>query len=386
MTARAVGLALAGGRGVYAWWPSASAGADAARTIEFAFDAAALAAGDDTVLLPALTALRRFAAAQTLHVALATPWASPRLVSLPPIREREARAVLARDAARYFPAPRTESVVTVRALARDAWLACDADGVVLDAVARAAQTAGYAMVRFLPAAASWAHTGANAAERAFVLDDEATVISSRRGMIAALRRCRVADLASGLAHGEDALALAARHAPAASEPELVSARERAARDRRARRSVRHLLLTGTVLFVAGFAMQGVGTAQRVSRLEARRNALRPAVAPLVALRDSLTQAAEALDVLARARADAPSWGARLLTLAAALPRDAYFTSVRADADSAIVEGRAVDAARLLARLKAAQGVRSVRATSETIAGDGTAEFAAVVHFAARGAP
>ena len=133
-------------------------------------------------------------------------------------------------------------------------------------------------------------------------------------------------------------------------------------------------------------MQGVGTAQRVSRLEARRNALRPAVAPLVALRDSLTQAAEALDVLARARADAPSWGARLLTLAAALPRDAYFTSVRADADSAIVEGRAVDAARLLARLKAAQGVRSVRATSETIAGDGTAEFAAVVHFAARGAP
>lgn len=84
MRARTVGLALASARGVFAWGPASPTAPEGAGTEEFRFDADALAAGDESTLLPALRAAR-LAAAQdvparegnvpcALHVALASPW------------------------------------------------------------------------------------------------------------------------------------------------------------------------------------------------------------------------------------------------------------------------------------------------------------------------
>ncbi len=387
MTARVAALALGNGRGVYAWWPPSAAAADAARTTEFAFDAGALAAGDDTALADALRTLRRAApAAHALHVALASPWTSPREVALPPVSEREARAVLTRDAARHFPAVRAEPTVSVRSLGRRTWLACDADGVVLDAIGRGARAAGFTSVRVVPAVGAWARTVTDVARRAFELDGEAAVIGARRGNITSLRRCRAGDLPPDGMVVADVLAVAARYAPSCAERELASERVRAARDAVAMRAARPLVVVGIAMLLVAGGVQAWGASHRVTRLEERRTALRPAVAPYLAARDSLVQAGDALALLARARAQSSVWGRRVWALAAALPDDAYLTALRGDGDSVRVEGRAADAAFVLERFKAVPGVTSVRATSPVAGTDELVVFSAIVRFGDGGAP
>jgi len=378
MNARSASLSLAADRGIAAW-SLAPGGAAAARTAEFTFDAAALAAGDESVLADALQTLWRVSQARELHVALASPWATPRVVALPPLRTSEARTVLQRDAARHFPVVRTEPVVAARALPHHAWLACDADGVVLDAIARAARAAGFTAVRVVAAAAAWAHAAATATDRAYLVGDEATLLSARGGHITSLRRCRTAEVPRGATAIADALGMAAQHAPHAAELELVSASERTARADRARRTARGLGLAGLCLLAMAAAIHARGAQQRVARIEARRAAMHAVVAPLTASRDSLTEIEDALQAITRVQS-APQWSARLVALARALPLDAYFLSVRGDADSVLVEGRAPDAAIVLERLRAAHGVREVRALASPVLSEGPAAFSALVWF------
>lgn len=393
MRRRPVGLALAAGRGVYAWWPAAAAG-DGARTEAFTFDSDALAAGDDAALIPALRAAVQAALrgaptsgspdAPALHVALASPWTLPREVDLPPMRESEAQPVLQRDAARHFPVPRVEPVVAVRALRRGVWLACDADGVVLDTIARAARTAGFAAVRIVPAVGAWAQAVGETRASSVVLDDEATVLRVERGRITSLRRCRAADRPAGDAHMGDALALAACHVHQSTEQEFVSPTERAVRKTAVQRTVRALFRVGVSATLLAVAFQAWGGARRVVRLERQRAALRPAVAPYLALRDSLSALQDAMAALARGRAQA-GWTDRLSALAEALPDGARFTALRGAGDSVLVEGAAPVAQAAVEALKSARGVSRVRLTVAGASADDGESFAAIVFFRDGGA-
>jgi Tfp pilus assembly protein PilN len=394
VSGRTVGLALAAGRGVFAWWPASSASPDTARTEEFGFDADALAAGDDSTLLPCLRAARlavtrhapsHDARAQIgLHVALASPWTSPREVALPPMREAEARRVLARDAARYFPVRRAEPAVAVRALRRGAWLAADADDVVLDAIARAAHAAGFSALRIVPAVAAWAHAVGDAQGGTVVLDGEAAVLGVRHGRLDSLRRCRAADLPAGAAASGDALALAARHAPQCDEREFLSTAQRAVRDASVTRMARQLMAIGVAAIIVIGVLQAWGGAYQVARLQRQRAVLQPTVAPLVALRDSLLAVHEARTALVLGRAQA-RWSERLSALAETLPDGAYFTAFRGAGDSVVVEGTASDAQTAVARLKSGRGVRLVRPTAAAASTDDDREpFSAVVFFGAGG--
>jgi hypothetical protein len=387
VTVRAAAVALGAGRGVLAAWPSELATPGSARAEAFDFDATALAAADDAVLVPAFRALARMSQAPAvLHVALASPWSAPREVALPPMKQREARGVLVRDAARHFPALRTEPVVEACALTRGRWLAADADGVVLDAIARAARTAGFTAVRFVPAIAAWARTATSAAPHAFVVDDEAAVLTTSAGAITSVRRCRASDIPLGTATTRDALDVAARNAPQASWLELASERTQRARNTAAVRAARQFALLGFIALAVTAALQLWGGARRVALLERQRATLQPAVAPFVARRDSLVSVLDAAAQLSLSRAQA-RWGARLLVLSEALPDDAWFTAFRAAGDSVVVEGSAVEAASVLEHLGRAPGVRNVRSSlTAAMAADDRESFAAVVHFHAGSAP
>lgn len=392
MRTRTVGLALASARGVIAWGPASP---DGVRTEEFSFDADALASGDDAALLPALRAARLAAirnvpargkaAPCVLQVALASPWTSPREVTLPPMRESEALRVLARDAARYFPMLRAEPAVAVRALRRGAWIACDADGVVLDAISRAACAAGFTALRVVPAVAAWAQAAGDARAATFVLDGEVAVLGVKRGRITALRRCRAADHPAGETATGDALAQAARFVSQCGGHELLSKAQRAAHDATAAPFARRLLAVGLVALAVAAALQAWGGAHRVEQLERQRAALQPALAPFLALRDSLLDAQDARSALARGRAQA-RWSERLAALAEALPDGAYFTAFRGAGDSAVVEGTALDAQAAVARLRSARNVLRVRpAAAGVSASDEREPFSAIVFFGVGGA-
>lgn len=389
MTARFAAMALGSGRGVAATWPAA-AHPDAARLEPFTFDAVALEAGDESTLSAALGALRRGAApARTLHVALATPWTSPREIALPPMRVHEARAVLTRDVARHFPSPRGTPILGVRALRPGAWLAFEADGIVLDAVMRAARQAGFEDVRFAGAVGAWGHAAGSAAGRVFATDGEAAVIHATRGRITRLRRCRTADLGLPAASPApaDALPDAARHAPWNAEPELISAGESRARETRVVATVRLLARIGLVSLLAAGAFHWWGAQRRVATLEARREALRPGLQSVLAVRDSLTHVTDILGELARAERSAPRWSDRVWALATVLPNDAHFTSWRGEADSLVIEGRAGDAAAVMERLRTARGVDAVRAAAAVDnAGTSGLAFSVMVRFRPGGAP
>lgn len=383
MTQRRAAMALGAGRGASAWWPAAAA-PDAARLEPFAFDAGALTAGDEGALAAAMHALQRCTAdARVLHVALASPWTSPRELALPPMRMHEAQAVLTRDAARHFPVPHAEPVVAARPVRRDAWLAADADGVVLDAIGRAAHAAGFTDVRFVPAVVAWGHAAGTSTQRVFAVDDEAAVLDADAGRVTRLRRCRTADLGASrtAAAPDDALPLAASHAPWSEAFELVSAAARTERASRARTLSRRLVAAGLVAMAAGAALHVWGLERRAARIEAQRDAVHAVIAPLRATRDSLAQATDELAALSQAARQAPAWSQRLWALASALPADAYLTAWRGDGDSVIVEGRASDAAAAVERLRTARGVEAVRPMVPSLATDAEdAPFSVTVRF------
>jgi hypothetical protein len=375
-------VALASGHGVCAV---------AQRTESFSFDAAALAAGDGTTLATTLRAARLTASREAarrveLHVALCAPWTAPREVSLPPMRAHEAHAVLTRDHARHFPVARVEPVVAIQPLRPNAWLAADADGLVLGAIARAAAEAGYAAVRIVPAAGAWAVAGDAATARPFVVDDECTVISARGGQLTALRRMRAVDAPTAGAISDDAIALAARYAPACAAFELVGRDTRAERAVVARRLTRRLVGAGAIALAAATVAVYGGAARRLSTLKAGRAAIQPTVRPVAAQYDALAELQEARVAMRAARAE-PAWSARLAAIAGVLPDEAHLTAFRAAGDSAVIEGEAPSAADALARVRQAPAVRSVREMQAGPAGDESREpFAAVVHFRSGGAP
>jgi Tfp pilus assembly protein PilN len=117
-----------------------------------------------------------------------------------------------------------------------------------------------------------------------------------------------------------------------------------------------------------------GARRELGALRAQREALRPAVADAMAIRDSLGTVRGALETLASLEATAPHWSGFLTDVADYLPSGAHLLALRAAGDSAVLQGVAREAAGAFEAIRQIPDVSGVRAEApirQEIAADGT---------------
>lgn len=360
------------------------------------------------------SALRELAAAvgrpMRLHVALVPPAVQVRCLSLPRASERELVHLLRRDLVRYF--PMTDEVVVGAAApphgsAAMPVVAAVAPAGLLRAVERAARAAGAEVERVVPAHAAWrraaldtfaaARTGAsalviasddrievlrlvdgwptiyrrigrgnNAAQRLReALDGDGAapsvvLVGDRVPWNAVLEEAAVQPLAAAPI-GSTAPPVAARYAVAADGPELVPDEVRNARAASDRRWVMRLAAASLVCLGIAGALELWGTSRAAAALDARRAAIGQSVQSAVAARDAATTVADRLVAIESLKAATPRWSSLLKMLAQRLPDDAYLVSLRAEGDSASLEGVAASAAEVITALRETPEVMGVRA-------------------------
>ena len=349
-------------------------------TLDERLDAGALDVDPRAALDAALARLLRRLPAppSVVTIALAPALAEVHAIELPPLPLREARRAIARDPARHFATAGGDAVVAVEA--------GDSPGQIVAALARAdlvaalreAAVAQRLHVRAVrPALTAWLHAAGDAATRVVIADaEETTVVARAGGRVASVARCRTANAARvraliGDAAAEtvrtigdtDLLALAAAHVPLARGLDLVdAARERAGR-RRTRRIAAGLAAAVVVLLVGLAAARIVYLRAELARAVDARARIARAVEPALVRAAAVRGAAERARAVDRLRREAPPWPERVAMVAAALPDDAHLTSLRAAGDSIVVAGQGTDAASVLLAMRAAPGVRAVRATA-----------------------
>jgi general secretion pathway protein L len=138
--------------------------------------------------------------------------------------------------------------------------------------------------------------------------------------------------------------------PAVAQPRRIPLRETAAF--RPSRLAQVLLALCAVLAVAVVATPLLMRALAVSRMEARIDALKPAVAEAEALRRRITSAAGETDVLTAERARVGDALQALAAVTDSLPDDTYLTGFALHDRQLVLEGQSAAAARLIPALAA----------------------------------
>lgn len=372
-----------------------------ARALE---SAGALATALQAVAATLESALGHALGPARVHIALQPPLADARLVQLPPLRPREAEAVLRRDAARHFVGGAVARVVGVVAVRRDAagpTLAAAAALPLVETVRSAVAAAGWRLAGVVPAHASWlaalpaAERGETAAGLAVIAVEGAAahVIRREGDTVTVLRRVPVAWIDEVVAAAgtpgtavifaespdrtsivrafraagwtvEDADAATAADAAAAhagdAQLELVPPTLAAARRSR-QRAVAWRVAASALLLVAGAAaLELWGTRRELTAVRARRAEIRDDVAPLLAARDSLGRLEGRIAAIRTLDTDAPRWTRALFDLALLLPQDTRLTSLQANGDTVVIEAAGARAGAALQALRNANSLRDVR--------------------------
>ena len=319
--------------------------------------------------------------ATALRVALLPPLAEVRIEELPTIGGDQLRAVVARDASKYFAVGAEPQVVQVRPVleraqaAFGAHLLSAAPERVVTAVLRAASESGWSVDSLSAAQIAWVAAGGGSATangmrtKALVsMDDRIELLELAGPRITQIRRLRaggsttatddVRSLASG---SEDAAALAARNVPSNDADSLWPDTVRADRERVQWKAATRLAIAAVVLLVIAAVVEWIGAGSAVNRVAAERAAIAPRVAVALATRDSI----QALDARRAALegfgAGAARWSSTLVELSRALPKDASLISFRASGDSVFFVGEAEHAADVFRALGASKAFNGVRA-------------------------
>ena len=346
----------------------------------------------------------------TMHVSIALmpPLSDTRVLTLPPLRLREAEAVIRRDVARYFvggSAARTVGIARAAAGAckgdaapATAVLAAAAPTATLEAVRAAATRVGWVVDAVAPAHGAWigAAAGARVGAILAVAGDGAVVIGFEDGEVNRIRQLPSALLdeivgAAGSPRGEalvfagedahdafagalrragwtvrdgrgdarSALELAALHAqdsPIVFVPPSVVAE----RWRRSRTLGRRMAIAAVGLIILAAAIEVWGTRRELNAVRERRAAIRPQVAPLLASRDSIEQLRERADAIRSLEEDAPRWTRALFDLALLLPADAHVTTLRTRGDTLVIEASGARAGEALQALRRAGSLTDLR--------------------------
>ena len=373
-----------------------------------------------------------------LHVALLPPLASCRRLTMPGVRESEAREILKRDLNRYLPIETEEQETDVHgtgAFARSPFSLLAAPREMLEAIAQAARQSGWHLAEIVAAESAWAaaawhqHRSLFRRENSLVvgLEDRIEILGVRRGRLLAIRRLPAATIATAvdaitnsatlstpLLIGGSAVAAVrtqleqrglspcelpddARSAPAAwaarfasrSEgPALLPERERKERAHSERfRIMTRFAASAALLVMAGLLIWRAAERNR-SRFASERARLRAEVMTAVARRDTLSALLERLTTLESRSSSAPRWSELLVSIGRELPNGAFLTLLRADGDTVRLEGvapRASAAFDAIARVPQLRDVRPDGAIHQEVHGGApTAErFTLIATFARR---
>ncbi len=359
----------------------------------------------------AMEELRALAGARpaTLHVALLPPMVEIKRIEFPPLRRAEVEAVLARDGSRYFLAAAEPRVVSAERVDRTAVIAAAAPAEAVEQLHREARRIGWRIGTVVPAHGAWvASTRRQPGPRAswcllapcgrthellIVRNGRLTMTRRLRAEASGATAARVAEAVSGIgplvvigsrAHQGELLSdlgnrgievlqlsgavpegspeeLAARFAGASTFLELGPASARTVAARRVQRLARAMFAAAAALGLAAAGLEWWGTARELDRVIAVRAQHRRQVAEALAVRAGLDGWEARLRLLRGAEMGAVRWSMMLAELADHLPADAHITSMRATADSILLEGEAGQATASFEALGAITGLRGVRA-------------------------
>lgn len=305
----------------------------------------------------------------SVTVAVLPPLARARHVTLPPMSARDRALAVGRMPARYF-LGLAEPVAVVAAPRGQIVFAVSEQ--TLRTIDAAMAAAGWQLDRVVPAYAAWrmaalkrwpaARRGSHDVVAAG--DAEWTTITLADGEPQMIRRTRDPRSATGsLLLADDAAAAAgeaAAFARSVTDVELVSADEAIRRSRSAGRAARWLTAAAALLLLAAGGVRHIGLLRERDAIIAQRAAMRTRVGAAMSERDSLSRVASVIVAVSRLEQTAPRWSAVVARAAAALPARSSFVSLRAEGDSARIEGEADDATAVFTRLQRAPGLLSVR--------------------------
>lgn len=354
-----------------------------------------------------------------MDVALMRRMAHAKVVPLPPVRRAELGALLRRNARRHFavrdeplvadalrmPGPRSGSLAPS--------LATVAPAAVVQSIADAAEGAGFAIGRMVPAAVALAEAVRARVPRArkgriaavccapgapeLVLLENGAVrlvqplpastdpVTLARAVAAAVREASAdgAPADALLVLGDDGEAEMVRYALEAeggappllldsgldglpaeavlalgaalardSAPTLLPESVRRERARAARRRTALLAAAASILLLIAAAAHLTGLRREVDAVRARRAEIRPQVGRALEARGGVTELRERLRVLSALEAQAPQWTERMASLARALPDSAWLRTLTADSAGVRMAGVARSVSTVIPALEA----------------------------------
>lgn len=347
-----------------------------------------------------------------IDFALLPPLVEVRWVELPPLREEELHAVLARDVRRYFPGVREPQVVAaVRARTGAPVLAAIAPASLLHALERAAAEGEWTMGAVTPAYAAWTAASTvlwpelRRGRGALVVAGErrTEVLQVEHGTISFVRRlpaaeCQAEALVGALGDGSARVAvigppgasaplveffaahrvtslqpsrgeypvdspgaLAAAFAADGPGPVFLSEGAREGVRRRTRRAVGALATLAAALLLTAGLLELWGAQRELDAVLARREAIRTAVGEVAAVREIMDGLEGRASVLAELEAMSPRWSGVVARVGGALPKDAHLSALRARGDTLALEGVARRAGGVFDGVRRIPGVTEVRA-------------------------
>ena len=359
-----------------------------------------------------------------LSVALLAPLVEVRTLELPPLREPELRALLTRNAARYFVGARSPQLVGVAwaPRARGAvapMVAAAAPLRLISAIQGAARDSGWLVDSVTPAESAWAKAATSAwpafakqsAHLLVLHSDRTDLVQLRDGQVAAVRRFRtgsgdaelIADAVVsaargpgvttkprvaiiGRAEGRQELARALSGAGAslvtpppafaeiAEQPERFAAafaaptndlalrtdEVRASIDDRASRVAIAIASAAGVFVLLSGAFEMWGVKRELKAVTDERAALKPRLSSTLVGRTSIETAYSQLATLGVAERAAPQWSVVLADVTSHLVSDSYLTAFRARGDSVVVDGIASHASLVFGDFEKTPGLSNVR--------------------------
>lgn len=334
-------------------------------------------------------------------VALLPPLAEARLVPLPPMRASEAETVLRRDVGRHFVGRSRGTLVSVRLPD----LTAVTSEPLAEGVLRIFRDRGWRVDRLVPAHAGWITAGLEAGVRLVLAadGDAVHVLHLKDGHVSGLRRLPLSDaegiIEAALPEPGKALILAddqtrgflsrrlssagwrlldgvqgaptpggvaaARTDPPADSrtvgdlafvaPSMVVEAE----SRRSTRALRMGVAAALLVVLSGVAHLW-GLTRDVSSLQSDRAAIRTAVAPALALRDSIERMEARLGSLETLGETSSRWTFALVEIAAVLPPEIHLTGFRAAGDTVVLEGTGPRAGDAILALRSASALTDVR--------------------------
>jgi Tfp pilus assembly protein PilN len=121
-----------------------------------------------------------------------------------------------------------------------------------------------------------------------------------------------------------------------------------------------IVLAAAIVLVFAALTELWGLRRELEQVRARRAAIRADVAPLLAVRDSIHRLSEQSVAVRQIEARSPQWTRALFDLALLLPEDTHLTSLRATADTLIIEAAGDRAGEAMQALRRAGSLNDVR--------------------------